>query len=86
MAATIADSTVLFRYQGKPNAESGAEWNRAQNIGRDDRMCAYGAARIKVDLGTIQSADNSINHIACWFSDPPQRSLVPAANPQTSFI
>ena len=65
--------------------DSGAECDGAQNIGRGDRICAYGGARIKVDLDTIQSADNSINHIACRFSDPPQRSLVSAANPQTSF-
>jgi hypothetical protein len=63
----------------------GAESDGAQKIGRDDRMCAYGAARIEVDLDTIQSADNSIDHIAFGFSDLPQRSLVPAANRQTSF-
>jgi hypothetical protein len=48
-------------------------------------MWAYGATRIKVNLDTIQSADNFINHIACRFSDSPQRSLVLAASPQMSF-
>ena len=77
--------THCLRLEQFQIAESGVASDGVQNIGRDDRMCAYDAARVKVDLDTIRSADNSINHIACRFSDPPQRWPVPAANPQMSF-
>jgi hypothetical protein len=66
----------LFQRLSKPSAESGVDSDGAHNVGRDDRMCAYGALRIKVDSDTFSPAGNSINPSLAGSPPALRRSLV----------
>ncbi len=62
-------ASVWGRWPQAADRRWGAEWDGAQNIGRDDRMCAYGAPRIRRSRSFSSLTTSSI-HVTRRFSGP----------------